>query len=151
LTEVRTLSENKILGIDLGTSTSEIALLEEGKPRFIPNHLGEYMTPSVVGLSDKGEIIIRKEAQDQLLLKPKDTVMEVKRLMGSNTMVSLGGKKYTPQRISAYILSYLIDCARLHLNEEIDRAVITVPAYFSDTQRRATVEAGKLAGISVEY
>lgn len=150
MTEVSTLSNNKILGIDLGTSTSEIALLEEGKPRVIPNHLGEYMTPSIVGISESGEIIVGKEARDQLLLKPEDTVMEVKRLMGSNDMLSMGGKKYTPQRISAYILSYLIDCARRNLNEEIDRAVITVPAYFSDTQRRATVEAGKLAGISVE-
>lgn len=83
------------------------------------------------------------------MLKPDDTVIEVKRLMGSGTTVSMGGKEYTPQQISAFILSYLVDCARKYLGEDIDRAVITVPAYFSDTQRRATVEAGKLAGIKV--
>lgn len=141
---------SRIVGIDLGTSTSEIAFLKEGKPFVIPNHLGEYITPSVVGISDDGRIIVGKEARDQLLLKPDDTVIEVKRLMGSGTTVSMGGKEYTPQQISSFILSYLIDCASKYLDEDIDRAVITVPAYFSDTQRRATVEAGKLAGIKVE-
>ncbi|MCR4442860.1 MAG: Hsp70 family protein [Peptococcaceae bacterium] len=139
-----------IVGIDLGTSTSEIAVLKEGKPLVISNHLGEYITPSVVGLSSDGRIIVGKEARDQLLLKPEDTVIEVKRLMGSGATVSMGGKEYTPQQISSYILSYLIECARKYLGEDVDRAVITVPAYFSDTQRRATVEAGKLAGIQVE-
>lgn len=76
---------SRIVGIDLGTSTSEIAFLKEGKPVLIPNHLGEYITPSVVGISDDGKIIIGKEARDQLLLKPDDTVIEVKRLMGSGT------------------------------------------------------------------
>jgi molecular chaperone DnaK len=139
-----------IVGIDLGTSTSEIAFIKDGKPAVIPNHLGEYITPSVVGLSDDGKIIVGKEARDQLLLKPNDTVIEAKRLMGSGEAVSMGGKAYSPQQISAFILTYLIDCARHYLDERIDRAVITVPAYFSDTQRRATVEAGKLAGITVE-
>lgn len=139
-----------IVGIDLGTSTSEIAFIKDGKPAVIPNHLGEYITPSAVGLSDDGKIIVGKEARDQLLLKPNDTVIEVKRLMGSGEAVSMGGKEYSPQQISAFILTYLIDCARHYLDERIDRAVITVPAYFSDTQRRATVEAGKLAGITVE-
>jgi molecular chaperone DnaK len=139
-----------IVGIDLGTSTSEIAVLKNGKPIVIPNHLGEYITPSVVGLADDGKIIVGTEARDQLLLKPEDTVIEVKRLMGSGETVSLGGKQYTPQQISSFILGYLIECAQTYLGEEIDRAVITVPAYFSDTQRRATVEAGKLAGIKVE-
>lgn len=141
---------SSIVGIDLGTSTSEIAVLKEGKPLVIPNHLGEYITLSAVGLSDDGRIIVGIEARDQLLLKPDDTVIEVKRLMGSGTTVSMGGKEYTPQQISSFILAYLIDCARKYLGEDIDRAVITVPAYFSDTQRRATVEAGKLAGIKVE-
>ncbi|NLI93094.1 MAG: Hsp70 family protein [Peptococcaceae bacterium] len=141
---------SRIVGIDLGTSTSEIAVFKEGNPFVIPNHLGEYITPSVVGISDDGRIVVGKEARDQLLLKPEDTVIEVKRLMGSGATVSMGGKEYTPQQISSFILSYLVDCARKYLDEEIDRAVITVPAYFSDTQRRATVEAGKLAGIKVE-
>lgn len=139
-----------IVGIDLGTSTSEVAVLKEGKPLVIPNSQGEYITASVVGLADDGRIIVGKEARDQLLLKPEDTVIEVKRLMGSGRAVRLGGKEYTPQQISSFILAYLVDCAGKYLGEEIDRAVITVPAYFSDTQRRATVEAGKLAGIKVE-
>jgi len=141
---------SRIVGIDLGTSTSEIAFLKDGKPFVIPNHLGEFITPSVVGLSDDGRVIVGKEAQDQLLLKPDDTVIEVKRLMGMGETVSMGGKEYTPQQISSFILSYLIDCAGKYFGEDIDRAVITVPAYFSDTQRRATVEAGVLAGIKVE-
>lgn len=141
---------SKIAGIDLGTSTSEIAILLDGKPYVIPNHLGDTITPSVVGISNYGDIIVGKEARDQLLLKPNDTVIEVKRLMGSNEKVFMGEKEYSPQQISAFILRYLMDCASKHLGEEIDRAVITVPAYFSDEQRRATVEAGKLAGIKVE-
>jgi len=141
---------SRIVGIDLGTSTSEIAFLKDGKPFVIPNHLGEYITPSVVGLSDDGRVIVGKEARDQLLLKPDDTVIEVKRLMGMGGTVSMGGKEYTPQQISSFILSYLVDCAGKYLGEDINRAVITVPAYFSDTQRRATVEAGSLAGIKVE-
>ncbi|MDD2402668.1 MAG: Hsp70 family protein [Clostridia bacterium] len=141
---------SNIVGIDLGTSTSEIAIFKEGKPFVIPNHLGEYITPSAVGISDDGRIIVGKEARDQLLLKPDDTVIEVKRLMGSDTVVSMRGKQYTPQEISSFILKYLLDCAHKYLNEDIDSAVITVPAYFSDVQRRATVEAGKLAGIKVE-
>lgn len=141
---------SRIVGIDLGTSTSEIAVLKEGKPFVIPNHLGEYITPSVVGVSDDGRIVVGKEARDQLLLKPEDTVIEVKRLMGSGATVTMGGKEYTPQQISSFILAYLLDCARKYLGEDIDRAVITVPAYFSDAQRRATVEAGRLAGIKVE-
>lgn len=140
----------RIVGIDLGTSTSEVAILVDGKPFVIPNHLGESITPSVVGISEEGEVIVGKEARDQLLLKPNDTVIEVKRLMGSNQTVSMGGKEYSPQKISSYILRYLIDCSSKYLGEEVERAVITVPAYFSDDQRKSVVEAGKLAGITVE-
>ena len=139
-----------IVGIDLGTSTSEIAIFKNGEPFVIPNHLGDYITPSVVGLTDDGRIIIGKEARDQLLLKPDDTVIEIKRLMGGGQALTMRGKQYSPEQLSSYILSYLIDCARKYLGEDINGAVITVPAYFSDTQRRATVEAGKLAGIKVE-
>ncbi len=139
-----------IVGIDLGTSTSEVAVLTDGKPFVIPNHLGEYITPSVVGLAEDGRIVVGREASDQLLLRPDATVIEVKRLMGSGETVTMGGKEYTPQQISSFILSYLVDCARRFLGEDVDRAVITVPAYFSDVQRRATVEAGELAGIRVE-
>lgn len=141
---------SRIVGIDLGTSTSEISVFMDGKPCVIPNHIGEYITPSVVGISDEGIIIAGKEAQEQFLLKPEDTVMEVKRLMGTNMKVSMGGNEYSPQEISSYILKYLIQCAENYLGEKVERAVITVPAYFSDEQRKATVEAGKLAGVKVE-
>jgi len=139
-----------MIGIDLGTSTSEIAVLENGKPCVIPNDIGEYITPSVVGISEEGKIIAGSEALEQFLLKPENTVVEVKRLMGTGMTVTMGGKEYTPQEISSFILRYLIEGAETYLNEKIDRAVITVPAYFSDEQRKATVEAGRLAGIKVE-
>ena len=141
---------SRIAGIDLGTSTSEIAILIDGKPHVIPNREGELITPSVVGVLEDGMIIAGREAREQLLLRPKDTVIEVKRLMGSGTGVVMGGKEYTPQQVSSYIIKYLVDCASEYLGERIERAVVTVPAYFSDEQRRATVEAGKLAGIKVE-
>lgn len=141
---------SRVVGIDLGTSTSEIAILKDGKPLVLPNHIGEVITPSVVGISEHGEIIVGKAARDQMLLRPKDTVMEVKRLMGSDKVVDMGEKQYKPQEISAFILKYLKECAEDYLDEKIDRAVITVPAYFTNEQRKATVEAGKLAGLKVE-
>ena len=141
---------DKIVGIDFGTSTSEVAVLKEEKPQVISNHLGEQITPSAVGISENGAIIIGKDARDQLLLQPEDTVIEVKRLMGSDETVLMQGKQYSPQQVASYILSYLMDCARNHLGNNVSKAVITVPAYFSDVQRRAVMEAGKLAGITVE-
>lgn len=141
---------SRIIGIDLGTSTSEVAILEEGKPKVIPNSKGQIITPSVVGIDQDGNLLIGQDARDQMLFRPKDTVIEVKRLMGSGQKVSMGGKEYTPQQISSFILKYLKKCAEDYLGEEITRAVITVPAYFTDEQRRATVEAGNLAGLKVE-
>lgn len=141
---------SKIIGIDFGTSTSEVALLEEGNPVVIPNLLGEVITPSVVGISESNSMLVGKDARDQLLLRPEDTVIEVKRLMGSKERVSMGEKEYTPPEIASYILKHLKESAQSYLGEEITRAVITVPAYFTDEQRRATVEAGKLAGLKVE-
>ncbi len=144
------MNMDKIVGIDFGTSTSEVAVLNEAKPLVLANHLGEQITPSAVGFSENGEMIIGKDARDQLLLQPDDTVIEVKRLMGSNETVVMQGKKYSPQQVASFILSYLMDCARKRLGDDISKAVITVPAYFSDVQRRAIMEAGKLAGITVE-
>ena len=141
---------SRIVGIDLGTSTSEIAVLKDGIPYVIPNHLGEVITPSVVGISESGLPVVGGEAKDQLLLRPEDTVMEVKRLMGSGTKLKMGGREYSPEEVSSFILKYLLECAERHLGEKVERAVITVPAYFSDEQRRATVEAGILAGVRVE-
>ncbi|MBM7583194.1 molecular chaperone DnaK [Caldicoprobacter guelmensis] len=141
---------SRIIGIDLGTSTSEVAILEDGKPKVIPNSKGQIITPSVVGIDQDGNLLIGQDARDQMLLRPQDTAIEVKRLMGSGQKVSMGGKEYTPQQISSFILKYLKECAENYLGEEITRAVITVPAYFTDEQRRATVEAGNLAGLKVE-
>lgn len=139
-----------IVGIDFGTSTSEIAVLQEGKPVVIPNHLGELITPSVIGYSENGKMLVGREARDQLLLRPRETLIEVKRMMGSTETITMGGQEYTPQQAAAVIIAYLVDCARRHLGEPVDEAVITVPAYFSDVQRRATMEAGRLAGVKVE-
>lgn len=141
---------SRIVGIDLGTSTSEIAYFKDGKPVIIPNDEGNYTTPSVVAISPDGKITVGTPAKEKLLLEPDSTFMEVKRLMGSDSLLRAHGKTYTPQQLSSFILKYLVDCASTYLNEEISRVVITVPAYFSDKQRRATVEAGKLCGLSVE-
>ena len=142
--------KDRIVGIDLGTSTSEIAVFENGKSVVIKNKEGEYITPSVVGISEENNLIVGKCAKEQFVLRPEYTAMEVKRLMGSDKEVKLGMKTYKPEEISSYILSYLKECAEQYVGEEVNRAVITVPAYFTDEQRRATVEAGKLAGFKVE-
>lgn len=141
---------NRTIGIDLGTSTSEIAYLKDGKPIVIRNHIDELITPSVIHISPSGNIIVGQEAKEMLLLEPECTFMEVKRLMGSEHKFTAHGKEYTPKQLSSYILKYLIECAKTYLGEDIDRAVITVPAYFSDEQRRATIEAGRLCGLTIE-
>ena len=141
---------SKIIGIDLGTSTSEVAIIENGKATVINNSLGDKVTPSVVGLSQNGDIIVGAPAKDQFLARPKQTVIEVKRLMGTNQTVFMDEQEYTPQEISSHILKYLKQCAHDYLGEEINRAVITVPAYFTNEQRSATVKAGELAGLKVE-
>jgi len=141
---------SRIIGIDLGTSTSEVSVLIDGKPMVIQNTEGELITPSIVGVSKSGSIIVGNDAKEQLLIRPDDTVMEVKRLMGTESKVRMGGNQYTPEEISSYILKYLKKCAEDYIGESIDRAVITVPAYFTDEQRRATVKAGEIAGLKVE-
>lgn len=141
---------SRILGIDLGTSTSEIAVMENGKPTVLVNLFGEKITPSIVGISEQGELIAGQNAKEQMILRPEDTVMEVKRIMGTSEKIKMGKKEFTPEEISSYILKYLKQSAEEVLGEKIDRAVITVPAYFTDEQRRATVQAGKLAGFKVE-
>lgn len=144
------MSKGRIIGIDLGTSTSEVAVFENGEAVVIKNKESQVITPSVVGISQDNELIVGNDARDQLIMRPYDTVMEVKRLMGSGKTVTMGNKEYKPEEISSFILNYLKDCAEAHLGEKVERAVITVPAYFTDEQRRATVEAGKLAGFKVE-
>lgn len=138
----------KIIGIDLGTTNSCAAVLEAGVPKIIPNPEGGRTTPSVVAFK-KGEKIVGESAKRQALTNP-NTVSSIKRKMGTNEKVKLEGKEYTPEQISAMILSYIKDYAEAYLGEKVDKAVITVPAYFEDAQRQATKNAGKIAGLEVE-
>jgi molecular chaperone DnaK len=141
---------SRIVGIDLGTSTSEIGCIVDGAARLIPNSLGRLITPSVVHIGQDGEILVGEEAAEYLFTRPDCTFMEVKRLTGSGETLTAHGKEYAPEEIQAMLLRYLVRCAEDSLKEKIDRAVITVPAYFTDLQRRATAKAGDLAGLRVE-
>ena len=138
----------KIIGIDLGTTNSCVAVLEAGAPKVIPNPEGGRTTPSVVSFK-KGEKIVGESAKRQAITNP-DTVSSIKRLMGTSKKVELAGKKYTPEEVSAMILSYMKDYAEDYLGEKVTEAVITVPAYFNDAQRQATKNAGKIAGLDVK-
>ena len=139
---------SKIIGIDLGTTNSCVAVLEGGAATVIPNPEGGRTTPSVVS-SKKGERIVGDAAKRQALTN-KDTISSIKRLMGTDEKVEMEGKKYTPEEVSAMILSYMKDYAEKYLGEKVTKAVITVPAYFNDSQRQATKNAGKIAGLEVE-
>ena len=139
---------SKIIGIDLGTTNSCAAVLEAGAPKIIPNPEGGRTTPSVVAFK-KGEKIVGESAKRQALTNP-NTCISIKRKMGTSEKVELEGKKYTPEEISAMILSYIKDYAESYLGEKVEKAVITVPAYFNDAQRQATKNAGKIAGLEVE-
>ena len=139
---------SKIIGIDLGTTNSCVAVLEGGEAHVIPNPEGGRTTPSVVAYK-KGERIVGDAAKRQAITNP-NTVSSIKRLMGTSKKVELDGKKYTPEEVSAMILSYMKDYAESYLGEKVKKAVITVPAYFNDSQRQATKNAGKIAGLEVE-
>lgn len=141
---------SRIIGIDLGTSTSEVAVRLDGKTVIIPNHKREQITPSVIHIAANGEVIVGNEAKERILTEPECTFMEVKRMMGETTKLRAHGQDYSVPMLSSFILKYLVDCAGDYLKESVDRVVITVPAYFSDIQRRATVEAGRLCGLTVE-
>ncbi len=140
----------KIVGIDLGTTNSGIAYMEGGKPTIIPNAEGKRLTPSVVGITPNGEIIVGELAKRQAVSMPDRTVRSIKRKMGQDYTVKIGDKEYTPQEISAMILKKMKNDAEAFLGESIQKAVITVPAYFNDSQRQATKDAGKIAGFEVE-
>ena len=139
---------SKIIGIDLGTTNSCVSVYEGGEGKVIVNADGERTTPSVVAFKD-GEINVGGVAKRQSVVNP-DTVSSIKRLMGTNKKVKANGREYTPEEISAMILSDLKKTAEAYLGEEVTRAVITVPAYFNDSQRQATKNAGKIAGLEVE-
>ena len=139
---------SKIIGIDLGTTNSAVAVLEGTEPKIIANPEGNRTTPSVVSFKN-GEIIVGDAAKRQAVTNP-DTVISIKSKMGTSEKVSANGKEYTPQEISAMILQYLKGYAEEYLGEKVTKAVITVPAYFNDAQRQATKDAGKIAGLEVE-
>ncbi|MGQ9705037.1 MAG: molecular chaperone DnaK, partial [Actinomycetota bacterium] len=139
----------KAVGIDLGTTNSVVAILEGGEPTVIPNSEGGRTTPSVVAISKTGEWLVGQVAKRQAVTNPENTVVSIKRKMGTTEKVRLGDKEYTPQEISAKILQKLKADAEDYLGEKITDAVITVPAYFNDAQRTATKEAGRIAGLNV--
>ncbi|MBR4830623.1 MAG: molecular chaperone DnaK [Bacilli bacterium] len=139
---------SKIIGIDLGTTNSCVAVLEGKEAKVIANPEGGRTTPSVVAFKN-GEIIVGDAAKRQMVTNP-DTIYSIKRLMGSSEKVKANGKSYTPEEISAMILGYIKDYAESYLGEKVTKAVITVPAYFNDAQRQATKNAGKIAGLEVE-
>ncbi len=163
---------SRIIGIDLGTTNSVVAIMEGGQPKVLINSAGDRTTPSVVAFNDKGERLIGKQAKHQQVTNPTNTISSIKRFMGRRhdevsaeerlvpykvtgaagdfVKVTARGKEYTPQQISAFILQDLKKVAEDYLGESVDRAVITVPAYFNDSQRQATKDAGKIAGLKVE-
>ena len=163
---------SRIIGIDLGTTNSVVAIMEGGQPKVLINSAGDRTTPSVVAFNDKGERLIGKQAKHQQVTNPKNTISSIKRFMGRRhsevsseeklvpfevtgasgdfVKVTARGKEYTPQQISAFILQDLKKVAEDYLGETVDRAVITVPAYFNDSQRQATKDAGEIAGLKVE-
>ena len=139
----------KIIGIDLGTTNSCVAVMEGGEPVVIPNAEGSRTTPSVVAFSKSGERLVGQIAKRQAVTNPENTVISIKRKMGTNEKVDIDGEKFSPQEISAMILQKLKADAENYLGQKITQAVITVPAYFSDSQRQATKDAGKIAGLEV--
>ena len=141
---------SKIIGIDLGTTNSCVAVMEGGKPTVIPNAEGQRTTPSVVAFSKTGERLVGDPAKRQAITNPDRTISSIKRHMGTDYKVTIDGKSYTPQEISAMILQKLKADAESYLGEKVTEAVITVPAYFNDAQRQATKDAGKIAGLDVK-
>ena len=141
---------SKIIGIDLGTTNSCVAVMEGGEPTVIANAEGGRTTPSVVAFAKNGERLVGQVAKRQAVTNPDRTIISIKRQMGSDYKVNIDGKAYTPPEISAMILQKLKADAESYLGEKVDKAVITVPAYFSDSQRQATKDAGRIAGLEVE-
>jgi molecular chaperone DnaK (HSP70) len=148
VTEPLRRGEN-IIGIDLGTTNSEVAVFREGRAVVIPDENRRKILPSFVGIGDDGAVLVGEAAKNQYPLYPERTVRSIKRKMGADERVELAGKSYTPQEISAIILRRLKSIAEQHLGEPVNKAVITVPAYFNDAQRQATREAGQIAGLEV--
>src|SRR5437899_864414 len=167
------MAEEKIIGIDLGTTNSVVAVMEGNEVKVIPNQEGSRLTPSVVAFTDKGERLVGDPAKRQAVTNPRRTVYSIKRFMGRRrkevaseeklvpykivggpdepAAVEIDGKKYTPPEISAMILRKLKEAAETYLGQTVRKAVVTVPAYFNDAQRQATMEAAKIAGFDTEW
>ena len=139
----------KIIGIDLGTTNSCVAFIEGKEPTVITNAEGNRTTPSVVAFNKDGERLVGQLAKNQAIINPERTIMSIKREMGTNYKVTIDGKNYSPQEISAMVLTKIKNDAESYIGEKITQAIITVPAYFSDSQRQATKDAGKIAGLEV--
>ncbi len=139
----------KVIGIDLGTTNSCVAVMEGGEPVVIPNAEGSRTTPSIVAFSKTGERLVGQVAKRQAVTNPDRTVISIKREMGTGHKVAIDNKNYTPQEISAMVLQKLKTDAEAYLGDTVTQAVITVPAYFSDSQRQATKDAGRIAGLEV--
>ncbi|EIA22468.1 Chaperone protein dnaK, partial [Candidatus Arthromitus sp. SFB-1] len=139
----------KVIGIDLGTTNSCVAVMEGGEPVVIPNSEGGRTTPSVVSFQNNGERLVGQVAKRQAITNPDKTIISIKRHMGTDYKVDIDGKKYSPQEISSMVLQKIKLDAEAYLGEKVTQAVITVPAYFNDSQRQATKDAGKIAGLEV--
>ncbi|MBI4216862.1 MAG: molecular chaperone DnaK [Chloroflexi bacterium] len=140
----------RAIGIDLGTTFTVAATIQGGRPQIVPNRQGQRLTPSVVAFTEAGEALVGQPARESAARNPQGAIFSVKRIMGSGRQVSAGGGLYTPQEVSSFILKQVRADAEAALRERIDRAVITVPAYFNDRQRQATREAARLAGLEVQ-
>jgi molecular chaperone HscC len=141
---------DKIIGIDLGTTNSAAALLDDGGPRILPNAVGESLTPSVVGIEEDGNLLVGRAAKELQVLHPERCASVFKRHMGSDWTATLVGRKFTPEELSSLVLRTIKKDVEAHLGHKVERAVITVPAYFNDQQRKATLNAGHIAGWKVE-
>ena len=139
----------KVIGIDLGTTNSCVAVMEGGEAVVIPNSEGGRVTPSVVSFQANGERLVGQVAKRQAITNPDKTIISIKRHMGTDYKVDIDGKKYSPQEISSMVLQKIKADAEAYLGEQVTQAVITVPAYFNDSQRQATKDAGKIAGLEV--
>ena len=151
--QVKTMAKEKIIGIDLGTSNSEAAVMVGGKPTIIPSAEGATvagkMFPSYVAFTADGQLLVGEPARRQAVSNPEGTISAAKRKIGTSHVYKIYGKEYTPQQISAFILQKIKRDAEAFLGEKVTKAVITVPAYFNDNQRTATKDAGKIAGLDV--
>src|SRR5699024_2859559 len=141
---------SKTIGIDLGTTNSAVAVMEGGEPTIIPNTEGNRTTPSVVAFTKDGERLVGETAKRQAITNPENTIASIKRDMGTDETREIDGKKLSPQEISAMTIQKIKADAESYLGETVTDAVITVPAYFTDSQRQATQDAGKIAGLDVK-